>query len=226
MIVLMPDAQLVSNEDWPLITTLLGRARLDAVDLVEVFTVNHNRQPCGAFRLAAPPVALHVSQRDARHAADQLRKRGRTFTIQRVPGLLLEFGRRSLLLPMMDAMDWRQFMRPEVRIAGNVMSPERFTRPPVLLNDLTFMALEPMLLQRLLPGQMFYGCMALADSYAPWASWQGERLNRWVSMVESGVMNWLDISECMPDGQFALQLGAQAAREWSALMARDADAYE
>lgn len=213
MIVLPPDGQVLYWDDWQVVASLLRDAEVQSIDLVEVFALSHGRQARPAFRVLPAPLSLHAIMADARKAADGLRKRGRSFEIERLPAMQLNFGRYSLMLTLRDPLDYARFMRSAAEVEGNVIRVASFTPPDPFIDALSFRELSPMLSSRLLPGQMFFGCMGLAISQAGWSEWCPEGCVRWFSTTLLGQMRWLETGSLLVSTDFAMPFVRQAQRD-------------
>lgn len=213
MIVLPPDCQTLFWDDWQVVVSLLRDEDLLGIRLVEVFALSHSRQARSAFRVLPVPLSLHATIGDARKTAEGLRKRGRSFEIERLPAMLLDFGRYSLMLTLSNPLDYARFMRPAAQVEGNVIRMTSFTQPDPFINALSFRELHPMLSSRLLPGQTLFGCMGLAVTQAGWVEWHPEGGARWFSAVLAGQMCWLETSSLLVSTNFAVAFVDQARRD-------------
>lgn len=203
MIRFEPEGRPVTREDWPQIEAWLSGTMLQAVQQVEVFslTLSPARRPLG--RIFPWPVSLHVSLAEACFIAEQLRQRGRSFRIERLPAMQLDFERFHLLLTLPHPMDYRRFLPPGVVKEGNILHVPTFSPPEALITGLRFQDLQPMLRSLLEPGHLMMGAIGIARPHINWPVPQAEGTRRWFSLPDAKIMRWLETGPLLLDIGFA-----------------------
>lgn len=207
----------IDPEHWGQIHKLMSLSLLDGVSLVETFFLKHSHLALGAHRIFPRPLAIYDSLNEAKLAASEMRKKGRSFKIERIPMLKLDFGRYSFFISVCYPFDLKSFKSSRYFQAENLIKVD-FSPRKVLTPSLRFRDIGPELKRLAGPDELLMGTIGFGQNHQYWMPWTRKEQNHWVSYVQFKAIHWVAVDSYMVDYDYAESFAELVLEDFKRLM--------
>ena len=207
----------IDHEHWGQIHKLMSLSLLDGVSLVETFFLKHSHLALGANRIFPRPLAIYDSLNDAKLAAREIRQKGRSFKIERIPMLKLDFGRYSFFISVCYPFDLKSYKAIRYASKENLIQVD-FSPRKVLIPTLRFRDIEPELKRLSESNKLLMGAIGFGQNHQYWMPWTREEQNHWISYVQFKALQWVAVESYMVDYDYAESFAEMVLEDFNYLI--------